>query len=83
MTGNELLVFVWETSIRGFPKGGRGCAQLVLPDADPQQRRDLERVGCYRFDLDLEGEELYSSPPLRLGSVQRHKDGALVMTDCL
>ncbi|MFC9602530.1 hypothetical protein ACFTTN_03600 [Streptomyces niveus] len=36
ITGNS-------TSQRTLREGGRGVVELTLPDAGPQQRRDLER----------------------------------------
>ncbi|MBB4161739.1 hypothetical protein [Streptomyces cinereoruber] len=73
-------VFVGKTSVRGFTKGGQGYAELVLPDADPQQRRDLERAERYRFKLYLDGQELYASPELTLHYAERDGDGALAVT---
>ncbi|MFC8583630.1 hypothetical protein ACFUGD_03485 [Streptomyces sp. NPDC057217] len=43
--GTELLIFVGKILVRVFTKGGQGYAERVLPDADPQQRRDLEHAG--------------------------------------
>ncbi|MEU3205250.1 hypothetical protein ABZ702_15500 [Streptomyces cyaneofuscatus] len=45
MIGTELLIFVGKILVRGFTKGGQGYAERVLPDADPQQRRDLQQAG--------------------------------------
>ncbi|MFC9706073.1 hypothetical protein ACFTWD_35910 [Streptomyces sp. NPDC056943] len=47
--GTDLLIFARKIMTRGILSGGRGFAELVLPDADPQQRRDLERAGHYQY----------------------------------
>ncbi|MFF5282459.1 hypothetical protein [Streptomyces sp. NPDC013171] len=78
--GNDLLVFAGKISTQGILRDGRGYAELVLPDADPQQRRDLERAGRYTYTLYLEGEELYTSPGLVLREIRRDGHGALVVT---
>ncbi|WP_435191755.1 hypothetical protein [Streptomyces sp. bgisy126] len=78
--GADLLIFAGEIMTRGILSGGHGFAELVLPDADPQQRRDLERAGRYQYELYLEGRLLYSSPELTLRTAQRDGDGALVVT---
>lgn len=69
-----------ESKNPGDQRVGRGFAELVLPDADPQQRRDLEHAGHYQYALYVEGELLYSSPELTLREIRRDGDGALVVT---
>ncbi|MFE7427443.1 hypothetical protein [Streptomyces sp. NPDC057545] len=64
---------------RGVVEDGQGYAELCLPDADPEQRRALERCSRYGFDLYLDGGLLYSSPKLVLHSASRTKDGSLVV----
>ncbi|MEU2245031.1 hypothetical protein ABZ572_37240 [Streptomyces sp. NPDC018338] len=78
--GADLLVFAGKIMTRGVLSDGRGFAEFVLPDADPQQRRDLERAGRYAYTLYLEGEELYVSPGLVLREIRRDGHGALVVT---
>ncbi|WP_167366262.1 hypothetical protein [Streptomyces caeruleatus] len=60
-------------------RDGRGFVELTLPDADPQQRRDLERATSYRYELYRENTLLYSSPRLTLSETRRARDGALVV----
>ncbi len=79
-TSTDTLVFAGKIMTRGVLSDGRGFAELVLPDADPQQRRNLERAQRYEYELYLDGEVLYSSPDLTLRDTQRDKDGALVVT---
>ncbi|WP_406066220.1 hypothetical protein OG462_41715 [Streptomyces sp. NBC_01077] len=52
---------------------------MTLPDADPEQRRALERCKSYGWDLYRDGALLYSSPPLTLSMTRRTGDGALVV----
>lgn len=78
--GADLLVFAGKIMTRGVLSDGRGFAEIVLPDADPQQRRDLERAGRFQYEVYLEGRLLYSSPELTLRTARRDGDGALVVT---
>ncbi|MFI1929346.1 hypothetical protein [Streptomyces sp. NPDC020330] len=65
----------------GILRDGCGLAELTLPDADPQQRRELERCERYQYDLLVNGQVLYSSPMLRVDGIRlREKDGALIVT---
>ncbi|MFE1987653.1 hypothetical protein [Streptomyces mirabilis] len=65
---------------RGVLRDGCGFVELVLPDGDPQQRRDLERAGRYQYRLYDGGSPLYSSPDLQVREIRRESDGALVVT---
>ncbi|MGW1496904.1 hypothetical protein [Streptomyces sp. NPDC002402] len=65
---------------QGILRDGRGFVELTLPDADPQQRRDLERAQRYQYALYRSSALLYSSPDLKLSGTRRAKDGALVVT---
>ncbi|MFB6945587.1 hypothetical protein ACFWGL_36660 [Streptomyces sp. NPDC060286] len=65
---------------QGILRDGRGFVELTLPDADPGQRRDLERTQRYQYELYSSGALLYSSPQLTLSETRRAKDGALVVT---
>ncbi|MFI6803814.1 hypothetical protein ACIBO6_02150 [Streptomyces luteogriseus] len=65
---------------RGVLRDGRGFVELVLPDGDPQQRRDLERSTRYQYRLYDGGALLYSSPDLQVRETRRESDGALVVT---
>ncbi|MFD8489434.1 hypothetical protein [Streptomyces sp. NPDC059712] len=65
---------------QGTLREGLGFVELVLPDADPQQRRDLERATRYTFELWRGGTLLYQSPPLTVHETRRDGDGALVVT---
>ncbi|MFE4206651.1 hypothetical protein ACFRSX_29700 [Streptomyces goshikiensis] len=74
------MVFDGKVMTRSVLVDGRGFAELVLPDADPQQRRDLERAERYAYELYLDGKLLYSSPVLTLRDTRRDETGALVVT---
>ncbi|NUK82170.1 hypothetical protein HRW23_33375 [Streptomyces lunaelactis] len=65
---------------QGILCDGRGFVELTLPDADPQQRRDLERTQWYQYELYRSSALLYSSPQLTLSETRRASDGALVVT---
>lgn len=66
---------------QGIVENGRGYAALTFPDADPEQRRALERCKTYGFELYLEGRLIYSSPSsLTLSGTSRASDGSLVVT---
>jgi len=64
---------------RGVLVNGNGFVELVLPDGDPQQRRDLERATWYQYRLYEGGVLLYSSPGLQVRETRREDDGALVV----
>ncbi|NEB01906.1 hypothetical protein [Streptomyces sp. SID13726] len=64
---------------RGVLREGYGFVELVLPDGDPQQRRDLERAASYQYRVYVDGALLYSSPPLRVHETRRESDGSLVV----
>lgn len=74
------MTFTGTITCQGVLRDGRGCVELTLPDADPQQRRDLERATWVRYDLYREGARLYPSPQLVVRETRREKDGALVVT---
>ncbi|WP_413751728.1 hypothetical protein NRF20_00110 (plasmid) [Streptomyces sp. R-74717] len=65
---------------KGVLLDGRGFVELTLPDADPQQRRDLERSQRYWYQLYRGGALIYSSPHLTLSETRRTGDGSLVVT---
>ncbi|MEU3663993.1 hypothetical protein AB0E77_30245 [Streptomyces sp. NPDC032940] len=65
---------------QGILRHGLGFVELALPDADPQQRRALERAAQYEFELWRGGACLYQSPPLRVHEIRRDSIGALVVT---
>lgn len=52
--------------------------ELILPDGDPQQRRDLEQATWYQYRLHQGGALLYSSPHLQLRETRRENGGVLV-----
>lgn len=65
---------------QGILENGRGYAALTLPDADPEQRRALDRCKTYGFELYREGRLIYSSPSsLTLSATSRTSDGSLVV----
>ncbi|WP_381100078.1 hypothetical protein [Streptomyces beijiangensis] len=67
--------------VQGVLRDGRGFVELVLPDADPQQRRTLEKVTRLQYSLYRDGKLLYASPPLQMTNVRRAADdGALIVT---
>lgn len=49
-------------------------------DADPQQRREVERAGRFQYDLYRAGHLLYSSPHLTVRGTRLTGDGSLVIT---
>ncbi|MFC9228330.1 hypothetical protein ACFTZI_05070 [Streptomyces decoyicus] len=65
---------------QGILRDGCGFVELTLPDADPQQRRDLEWSKQFQYDLFLRGALLYSSPQLKVRGCRRDGDGALIVT---
>ncbi len=65
---------------QGIMRAGAGVVELTLPDADPQQRRSLERAEWYQYELYRGGALLYSSPQLRVRETRRVTDGSLVVT---
>ncbi|MEU4506960.1 hypothetical protein [Streptomyces sp. NPDC024089] len=68
-------------TVQGVLKDGRGFVELVLPDADPQQRRQLEKVTQLQYWLYRDGVLLYASPPLQMRDIRRADgDGALILT---
>lgn len=77
--GKTLLVFTGSITVQGVLEDGRGFVELTLPDADPEQRRLLERSTSYQWDLHRGGGILYSSPYLALHSTRRSGDGSLVV----
>ncbi|MET9522934.1 hypothetical protein [Streptomyces coeruleorubidus] len=64
---------------QGVLRDGSGLVELTLPDADPQQRRDLEAAKWFQYRLYRGSALLYSSPHLTLSETRRTNDGALVM----
>ncbi|KMS67241.1 hypothetical protein ACM01_43560 [Streptomyces viridochromogenes] len=90
MHGDTVYLTIGDTSVvitgrirsQGVLRDGRGFVELTLPDADPQQRRDLERATSYRYELYREDALLYSSPRLALSETRRAGDGALVVAGC-
>lgn len=68
-------------TVQGVLRDGCGFVELVLPDADPQQRRALEKVVRFQYWLYRDAVLLYTSPPLQMRDVRRATtDGALVLT---
>lgn len=81
LTADTLAVTITgKITSRGVLRDGRGFAELVLPDGDPQQRRDLERAKWYQYRLYRGGALLYSSPSLQVRETRRESDGALVVS---
>ncbi|MFJ2630121.1 hypothetical protein ACIO6T_44195 [Streptomyces sp. NPDC087532] len=75
------LTAVGPIVVQGVLKDGRGFVELVLPDADPQQRRDLEKATQFQYWLYRDGALLYASPPLQMRDLRRATDdGALILT---
>ncbi|WP_405842476.1 hypothetical protein OG528_29325 [Streptomyces platensis] len=79
-TGSASVTITGSITSQGILRDGCGFVELTLPDADPQQRRDLERSKSYQYELYRGGALLYSSPQLTLSETRRVKDGALVVT---
>lgn len=66
--------------VQGVLKDGRGFVELVLPDGDPQQRRDLEKETEFQYWLYRDDALLYVSPTLQKTDIRLAPDGALVLT---
>lgn len=64
---------------QGVFRDGRGFVELTLPDADPEQQRELERAQWYHYELYLGAKRLYWTPQLKLHEMRRTKTGALVV----
>ncbi|MEV0505275.1 hypothetical protein AB0I84_47935 [Streptomyces spectabilis] len=79
-TGTAVLILAGAITSQGVLRDGCGFAELTWPDADPQQRRDLERAGHFQYDLYRDGQLLYSSPNLTVRGTRRTRDGSLVIT---
>ncbi|MDX3528214.1 hypothetical protein P1P75_17660 [Streptomyces sp. ID05-39B] len=79
MASTFVATITGKITSRGVLVDGRGFVELVLPDGDPQQRRDLERAGRYQYRLYDGGTLLYSSPDLQVRETRRESDGALVV----
>ncbi|MFJ9250350.1 hypothetical protein [Streptomyces sp. NPDC101776] len=80
LTADTLVVTITgKITSRGVLRDGAGFAELVLPDGDPQQRRDLERATWLHYRLYGGGALLYSSGHLQVRDVRRDADGALVV----
>lgn len=77
--GTTPVLITGSITSQGVVRDGRGFVELTLPEADPQQRRDLERATSYRYELYREKALVYSSPRLTLSGTRREKDGALVV----
>ncbi|MFD7868181.1 hypothetical protein [Streptomyces sp. NPDC059783] len=77
--GTVPLLFTGSITCQGVLEKGRGYVELTLPDADPEQRRLLERSTTYQWELHRDGRRLYSSPLLALHSTRRSGTGSLVV----
>ncbi|MFJ5635333.1 hypothetical protein ACIQF5_22190 [Streptomyces goshikiensis] len=85
--GDSLIIWIDDAMLsvkgaitcQGIVEAGQGYAVLTLPDADPEQRRALERCRTYGFELYLDGRQIYSSPALTLSGTSRTGDGSLVV----
>ncbi|MFJ5850435.1 hypothetical protein [Streptomyces sp. NPDC092903] len=72
---------VGEIIVRGVLQDGRGFVELVLPDADPQRRRDLEKETGFQYWLYQDGALLYASPPLQMRGIRwAGGDRSLILT---
>jgi hypothetical protein len=79
IAGTLAVTITGKITSRGVVRDGRGFAELVLPDGDPQQRRDLERAAWFQYRLYEGGVLRYSSPHLQVREIRRESDGALVV----
>ncbi|MGW2110020.1 hypothetical protein [Streptomyces sp. NPDC001948] len=80
VTGVASVTIEGSITSQGILHDGRGFVELTLPDADPQQRRELEQAQRYQYRLYHNETLLYSSPHLILSETRRTKDGTLVVT---
>jgi hypothetical protein len=72
---------VGDVIVRGVRREGRGYAELVLPDIDPQQRRALTVGDQILFQLHRDGVCVYASDPLKIRDVGRSgSDGAVIVS---
>lgn len=78
-TSTGTLLLSGSITVQGVNRDGRGFAELTLPDADPQQRRELERSERFEYELYSNGAQVYASPSLVLRETRRTKDGSLVL----
>ncbi|MGW7046403.1 hypothetical protein ACWGDT_27690 [Streptomyces avermitilis] len=80
MADTFVATITGKITLRGVLRDGSGFVELVLPDGDPQQRRDVERAGRYQYRLYSGGQLLYSSPDLQVREIRWESDGVLVVT---
>ena len=74
------LTFTGSITSQGVLRDGRGFVELTLPDADPQQRRDLARSQWFQYELYRGGVLVYSSGHLQLTETRRNDAGELVVS---
>ena len=74
------LTITGSITSQGVLRDGRGLAELTLPDADPHQRRDMERSTWIQYKLYRDGALVYSSGHLELRGTRRDDNGALVVS---
>lgn len=79
-TAAGTLVLDGSITVQGVVRDGQGLAELTVSDADPQQRRMLERSERFQFELYRDGQPLYASPDLVLREARRIGDGSLVVS---
>lgn len=80
-TDTTSVTLTGDITSRGILRDGRGFAELTLPDADPEQRRDLEHTKRFQYELLRDGTVRYRSPYLYVREIRRREsDGALVVT---
>jgi hypothetical protein len=78
-TNTAAVTITGNITSQGVLREDRGLVELTLPDADPQQRRDLERARWFQYRLFHGGTLLYASPHLTLDETRRANDGALIV----
>lgn len=79
-TDRSSVTIAGSITSQGILHDGCGFVELMLPDANPQQRRDLEWSKQFQYDLFLRGALLYSSPQLKVRESRRAGDGTLIVT---
>ncbi|GAA1149183.1 hypothetical protein GCM10009577_85700 [Streptomyces javensis] len=74
------LTITGSITSQGVLRDGCGLVELTLPDADPQQRCDMERSTWIQYKLYRGGALVYSSGHLELRETRRDDNGALVLS---
>ncbi|MGW2347229.1 hypothetical protein [Streptomyces sp. NPDC001661] len=75
---DSLLTATGRATVTGVTTDGRGYAQLVLDDADPDQHRTLATAKTVQTTLYRDDRRIYESPCLTIGRVWRTENTGAV-----